>query len=125
MFKYEGKYFTLVCDFSGFWDYYYRTDFSFFTNQHKRYILKLAQYEVYDELEEYLKKFDVSNPIVYNNFVIDENDNFYFLYDEELDNVVEELIEKYKETKSKEILNNIDILIDCDIDEFLNFDSVF
>ena len=125
MFKYEGKYFTLVCGFLNFWDYYYRTDFPFFTNQHKRYILKLAQYEVYDELEEYLKKFDVSNPIVYNNFVIDENDNFYFLYDEELNNVVEELIEKYKETKSKEILNNIDILIDCDIDEFLNFDSVF
>ncbi len=113
MFKYEGKYFTLVCDFLGFWDYYYRTDFPFFTNRHKRYILKLAQYEIYDELEEYLKKFDVSNPIVYNNFVVDENNNFYFLYDEDLlDNVIEELIEKYKETKSKEILNNIDILFE-------------
>lgn len=113
MFKYEGKYFTLVCGFLNFWDYYYRTDFPFFANQHKRYILKLAQYEMYDELEEYLKKFDVSSPIVYNNFVVDENNNFYFLYDEDLlDNVIEELIEKYKETKSKEILNDIDILFE-------------
>ena len=35
------------------------------------------------------------------------------LYDEDLlDNVIEKLIEKYKETKRKEILNEIDILFD-------------
>lgn len=114
MFKYEGKYFTLVCGFLNFWDYYYKTDFPLFTNSHKNYILKLAQYEIYDELEEYLKKFDVSNPIVHNNFVIDEDDNFYFLYNKELDSIIEELIKKYKKTKSKEILNDIDKLINYD-----------
>lgn len=101
MFKYEGKYFTLVCGFTDFWSYYFKTDFPFFMEEHKSYILKLAQYEVNDELEEYLKKFDVSNPIVYRNFIIDEDDNFYFLYS---DNNVKKLIEKYKKTKDKEIL---------------------
>lgn len=109
MYKYEGKYFTLVCGFLNFWDYYYRTDFPLFTNSHKDYILKLAQYEIYDELEEYLKKFDIPNPIVYNNFVIGEDGNFLFLYD--YDNVVEELVEKYKKTKDKTILNDIDTLL--------------
>lgn len=120
MFKYDGKYFTLVCGFIDFWSYYYKTNFPFFTNRHKKYILKLVQYEMDDELEEYLKKFDVFNPIIYNNFVVDEDDNFYFLYDKELDSIVKELIKKYKKTKSKEILNDIDNLVNCDIDEFLN-----
>lgn len=54
MFKYDGKYFTLVCGFTDFWSYYFKTDFPFFMEEHKSYILKLAQYEVNDELEEYL-----------------------------------------------------------------------
>lgn len=56
-----------------------------------------------------MKKFDIPNPIVYNNFVIGEDGNFLFLYD--YDNVVEELVEKYKKTKDKTILNDIDTLL--------------
>lgn len=56
-----------------------------------------------------MKKFDIPNPIVYNNFVIGEDGNFLFLYD--YDNVVEELVEKYKKTKDKAILNDIDTLL--------------
>lgn len=59
MYKYEGKYFTLVCGFVDSWSYYFYSDYPF-TDEQKDYILKCSRFDYNDLIYEYVKNIDDS-----------------------------------------------------------------